>query len=242
MARHPCACGPVGDDDESMTPHLAPLPGPDQPTVALTAAYDPPTLELASMDLAARNAPYPWAQHDPTCPELRPLPSPAARPRGMRVGDVERDRVCEMLAAHFAAGRLSPAELDDRTSLAVMATTQAELLRLTADLPAMGRAPTAAAPAPAPTWPYDYAHAHPMPMPMRMPAPRHDSGRATVMILWGLMTGAAVLCTMALLFATTAVVGGVVWLAAFGAAVSSSGLTYFITRGAAPAPALPPRR
>ena len=51
-----------------------------------------------------------------------------------RVGEAERAAACDALADHFAAGRLDPAELDDRLARAVAARSQADLRVLFADL------------------------------------------------------------------------------------------------------------
>ncbi|MFC7624699.1 DUF1707 domain-containing protein [Microlunatus sp. GCM10028923] len=63
-----------------------------------------------------------------------------------RVGDRERSDVCDELAAHFAAGRLTGEELDDRLARAMRAQTVVDLIELVSDLPR--RAPTAPAPHP----------------------------------------------------------------------------------------------
>lgn len=65
--------------------------------------------------------------------------------RQVRIGDAERDAVLDSLKAHFAAGRLDLAELEERIDLALAARTQAELVPLTADLPVPA---ATAAPAP----------------------------------------------------------------------------------------------
>jgi uncharacterized protein DUF1707 len=72
---------------------------------------------------------------------LLPLP-PALH---QRAGDLERNAVCDQLAAHFAAGRLSADELDARLGAAVTAPTLLELRRLLSDLPVA--APVLARPA-----------------------------------------------------------------------------------------------
>ena len=69
----------------------------------------------------------------------RPEPSGRALARtdhddALRVGEVERAAACDALAEHFAAGRLDPAELDDRIARAVGARTQGDLRVLFADL------------------------------------------------------------------------------------------------------------
>jgi hypothetical protein len=70
-----------------------------------------------------------------------------------RVGDRERSEVCDELASHFAAGRLTGEELDDRLSRAMRAQTMLDLGSLVADLPRQGapgplRQPPPVAPAP----------------------------------------------------------------------------------------------
>ena len=59
-----------------------------------------------------------------------------------RVGEAERAAACDALAEHFAAGRLDPAELDDRLARAVAARTQADLHVLFADLRPRRTVPT----------------------------------------------------------------------------------------------------
>lgn len=53
----------------------------------------------------------------------------------LRVGDAERAEVTAALREHFAQGRLSHEELDERLGLALSARTAGELARITADLP-----------------------------------------------------------------------------------------------------------
>ncbi|MFG6191166.1 DUF1707 domain-containing protein [Nonomuraea sp. JJY05] len=67
-------------------------------------------------------------------------------PGGLRASDAEREAVVEQLRVASVEGRLTLAELTDRTEAAYTATTHAELALLTQDLPA-GATP---APAPAP--------------------------------------------------------------------------------------------
>ena len=89
------------------------------------------------------------------------LPFRSARPLAgvgpepcFRVGDVERSAACDALAEHYAAGRLDPAELEDRLARAVGARSQADLQVLFTDLrplrsvpdPAVAPAPPAAEP------------------------------------------------------------------------------------------------
>lgn len=61
----------------------------------------------------------------------------------LRVGDAERERVADLLAEHHAAGRLSPAELDERLTATLSARTRDDLLAPLADLPAAPRSPVA---------------------------------------------------------------------------------------------------
>ena len=60
-------------------------------------------------------------------------PAPPAVP--VRIGDVERDRAISALSDHFAAGRLSREELDERVDQAMQARFDADLRPLFADLP-----------------------------------------------------------------------------------------------------------
>ena len=57
------------------------------------------------------------------------LPSP-------RIGDAERDEAAGYLRDHLAAGRLDPAEFDDRVTQALRAKTANDLALLFGDLPA----------------------------------------------------------------------------------------------------------
>jgi uncharacterized protein DUF1707 len=68
----------------------------------------------------------------------------------MRVSDADRDAVTARLRDHFAEGRLTPGELDERVSTALNAKTFGELRSLTADLP--GPAPVPPRTAAEPHW------------------------------------------------------------------------------------------
>jgi hypothetical protein len=73
----------------------------------------------------------------------------------IRVSDAERDRVTAQLRDHFAAGRITPGELDERLSAALNAKTFGDLRRIMADLPGPVPAPLGAAPPPlraTPAW------------------------------------------------------------------------------------------
>ncbi len=54
---------------------------------------------------------------------------------GVRIGDAERTAAIEQLNQHYAAGRLTTTEHDERVDFALGARTQADLLVLFADLP-----------------------------------------------------------------------------------------------------------
>src|SRR3954466_11052899 len=56
-------------------------------------------------------------------------------PSGLRIGDAERDATAGQLAEHFAQGRLTPGELEERLDRAGTARFAAELPALVADLP-----------------------------------------------------------------------------------------------------------
>jgi hypothetical protein len=64
----------------------------------------------------------------------------------IRAGDDDRDRVAEQLREHFAAGRLSDAELKERIDATYTAKTFGDLNPVIADLPALP-APARATPA-----------------------------------------------------------------------------------------------
>jgi hypothetical protein len=69
------------------------------------------------------------------------------RPATMRASDADRDAVVSDLSEHFQAGRLTAAELDERTGRALTARTWGELTELASDLPALRPAAPAATPA-----------------------------------------------------------------------------------------------
>lgn len=55
----------------------------------------------------------------------------------MRASDADRDRVASLLREHHAAGRLTPAEFDERLDRTFSAVTVGDLDRLLADLPSI---------------------------------------------------------------------------------------------------------
>jgi uncharacterized protein DUF1707 len=68
----------------------------------------------------------------------------------MRVSDADREAVTARLRDHFAEGRLTHIELDERVSAALNAKTFGDLRTLTADLP--GPATVPPRPAAGPDW------------------------------------------------------------------------------------------
>jgi hypothetical protein len=56
----------------------------------------------------------------------------------LRIGDAEREAAVSVLGDHYAAGRITHAEFDQRTSLAYAARTNADLWPLFRDLPQIG--------------------------------------------------------------------------------------------------------
>src|SRR5258707_12243862 len=79
----------------------------------------------------------------------------------IRVSDADRDRVTAQLRDHFAAGRITPGELDGRLSAALNAKTFGDLRRVMADLPGPVPAPLGAAPPPlraTPAWAVRHRH------------------------------------------------------------------------------------
>jgi hypothetical protein len=58
-----------------------------------------------------------------------------------RASDADRDRVAGALREHYAAGRLTAGELDERLTKTLSARTLGELNRVLADLPGASRVP-----------------------------------------------------------------------------------------------------
>ena len=101
------------------------------------------------------------------------------RPRGphaLRIGDAERDAAAADLGEHYAAGRLTIDELNERLDAVFSAKTFGQLAKVMTDLPGLGRLPWhAAAGRPHGPWgPYDF--------PFGMGGPWHgpDSSIASV--------------------------------------------------------------
>jgi DUF1707 SHOCT-like domain len=60
-----------------------------------------------------------------------------AEPPKLRVSDEQRERVAQEIREHYAAGRLTEEELDERVQAAYQAKTEDELRAVRADLPAL---------------------------------------------------------------------------------------------------------
>jgi DUF1707 SHOCT-like domain len=60
---------------------------------------------------------------------------------GLRASDEQRERAAQDIREHFAAGRLTEDELDERVQGAYSAKTQQELEKLMADLPKLPASP-----------------------------------------------------------------------------------------------------
>lgn len=93
---------------------------------------------------------------------------------GARPSDADRDRVADLLASSFAAGRLDGVEHRRRIEVALRATTLAELAELTADLP--GGAPVPPPYGHPPPW-------YPPPGYVRRPTPPIDGLAVTSLVL-----------------------------------------------------------
>ncbi|HEX7266328.1 MAG TPA: DUF1707 domain-containing protein [Streptosporangiaceae bacterium] len=82
----------------------------------------------------------------------------------IRVSDADRDHAAARLRDHFAEGRLTQEELDERISAALSAKTFGDLRRVMADLPQPEPVPARAAPNPqraGPPW-VVYRHGPPI--------------------------------------------------------------------------------
>jgi len=66
----------------------------------------------------------------------------------MRISDADRERVTARLRDHFAEGRLTSEELDERVTAALSAKTYGDLRRIMADLPDAAPVPPPGRPAP----------------------------------------------------------------------------------------------
>lgn len=82
-------------------------------------------------------APFPGGGSEP----LRPR-----GPHALRIGDAERDAAAADLGEHYAAGRLTLDELNERLDAVFSAKTFGQLTQIMADLPGPGRLPWRTAP------------------------------------------------------------------------------------------------
>jgi len=78
-------------------------------------------------------APFPGGSGEP--------PRPRGGPHVLRIGDAERDAAAADLGEHYAAGRLTIDELNERLDAVFSSKTFGQLTRIMADLPGPGRLP-----------------------------------------------------------------------------------------------------
>ncbi|WP_216206636.1 DUF1707 SHOCT-like domain-containing protein [Amycolatopsis aidingensis] len=100
---------------------------------------------------------------------MQPLPGPDA----VRVGTAEREETVRVLGEHFAQGRLSVEEYEERVTAALAATVRADLRNLVEDLPEPHPAFLAPPAPPAP----------PVPRPSAELAPVSDKSRVVAGVL-----------------------------------------------------------
>ncbi|MEU7000553.1 DUF1707 domain-containing protein [Nonomuraea sp. NPDC046570] len=77
---------------------------------------------------------------------------------GLRVGDAERDETTAALREHYAQGRLTREELDERLDQALNARTARDLAEVCADLPSYGVSPPSRRPATGYREPGEHGH------------------------------------------------------------------------------------
>jgi hypothetical protein len=92
-----------------------------------------------------------WDRYDerdervaPVDEPVEPVPAGGARNPDLRVSQAERDEVAATLARHYADGRLSVGEYEERVAAALEARTTRDFDPLLADLPAPTPTPTPA--------------------------------------------------------------------------------------------------
>jgi hypothetical protein len=76
-------------------------------------------------------APFPGGSGEPS--------RPREGPHALRIGDAERDAAAADLGEHYAAGRLTLDELNERLDAVFSSKTFGQLTRIMADLPGPGR-------------------------------------------------------------------------------------------------------
>jgi len=104
----------------------------------------------------------------------------------LRIGDAERDAALELLQSHYAAGRLSTEEFEERMSAVLAAHHQDELDALFTDLPADPQArffdetgPVGPAASPSALTPWQAP----------VPAPRGGNAHRTLSVVLGTISG-----------------------------------------------------
>jgi hypothetical protein len=94
----------------------------------------------------------------------------------LRIGDAERDAAAADLGEHYAAGRLSLDELNERLDAVFTSKTFGQLTRIMADLPGLGRLPWRAGPGRTSGWgPAGHPYDTPLGMPGRYWRPADSS-------------------------------------------------------------------
>ncbi len=105
-----------------------------------------------------------------------------AEPRGIRVGDADREAVAASLREHFAHGRLTLDEFTERLDATFAARTDLDLRQITIDLPAVpGATPSQARPG---GWQQDEQQWQYGQRPWPGPRPRRGPGLGMVLLLW----------------------------------------------------------
>ena len=122
---------PSPSPKDPLTPHGSSGSVPGMPTPWPTAGQPPhrPTDNPAN--------------HSPSQPTTPPtagmgMPAPGAQsqaPNGVRIGDHERTEAIDALGSHFAAGRLTLDEFEERSTIAASSKVRSDLDRLFFDLP-----------------------------------------------------------------------------------------------------------
>lgn len=154
----------------------------------------------------------------PDQPPLATVSALAAAPlpvSGLRIGDAEREQASNLLAEHFAAGRLTLPEFTERSDAAASARSVYDLARLTADLPRL----TPGAPRLAPVVPV-----HPVAPAAFVPGVAAD-------VLFGIFGPLALVCLVLLLgLAAPASMAFGVFFGALGGAVGFGAIVHYAHR------------